>query len=1158
MIRLAALVAAAFASLSAAHAAGIDVNGSVGADWGSPQLVSPSSDAILRPGHVVTVTLSGQVDINYETKSKRECSMFGLSCKRIHWTEHHWSGPGQSPVRVTVRLVGSGTVVASQVVGAGPATISVPFAGADFGARYELVASLEGLGASVDPGRSAGSYSVRLSIDAQPRASQFGPWLNSIKPTYASAISPEILDAPMVAGHGVQAARALRLYAASRYPVAQTENQAAHGFLLRKAVELGTEDADNALALADYFRATGQTAQADALITKVIGDLETKADSKSRVNLGKAYLALADASLRKGGGMRPDAVLNASGYLAKAVAAFRQGGRRDLLADAEVRRGHLLRGLRTQDSLAEAIAAYEAALALTPEMVRANLALEAPDAKSLKLLDWTQGYAPRPIAGEAETARFVGDAVPLLWDAARQRMLEATSDIAYQWRPGAAGEATDPAPALPARRLALAGNDGALLAISDSGSATYFPASGEKSDLRFGAAAQCLPPPPAPQAPLFPVAFASIAPDGDVIATYCNDSVHLFRIDPVTAKPVPAASVKFVPPGGTTPGNLAISAGPAACGVAVSMTAPPTAPGTYTTRSVTLVRLDGSTQPLALPPIEAGVTDWAVPVAAFTPDGRVLVVQPYAPLAAYRCDTGAAAPPVALPTATLLAYPKPPEPTPFALIEARWATKDLLAVSSPLSRELFLIDTKANKVSVTRGEDLAGFPFFKPTFSHNNMIVMVGGQPRAIQLLRRTQVRNLGDVALKKGPPSYLVGDPLSFNRLLTGGRYALSQSYLEGKTRVVDLSTGVSQPVPAWALDALPTGGTDGWAAARSVAVAGAPPPNVYQFMPPQDFVAVQTFKGPVPGAEVALPKLSDSERAVMIGEIKTLLAAAPMPPDPPIETVFPGSQLQGVVDDPSRLTSVMIRAGIFTGPLASGTGGVMLFCPLLAARTNAGNIRIIPIRNPVMKSVLVQFASGTPVITRTEEMDCNASFPVDGAKPAAVTRQFDNGGGSKIIWSRGGAPIDGGALASNKGVSMATTLADGSLLLLVEEQGEPTVHSLIRLLPSGGQVSACGACDKIALVDAAKVLYDLPQDLAAGAGQSGPRAIDTTGLIRVDPAGKVLALPDGEEMVIQSLVTGKDLVRFDLARIFALREDYAVVDAGDGRLEIHRFNPN
>jgi len=127
--------------------------------------------------------------------------------------------------------------------------------------------------------------------------------------------------------------------------------------------------------------------------------------------------------------------------------------------------------------------------------------------------------------------------------------------------------------------------------------------------------------------------------------------------------------------------------------------------------------------------------------------------------------------------------------------------------------------------------------------------------------------------------------------------------------------------------------------------------------------------------------------------------------------------------------------------------------------------------------------------------------------------------------------------------------------MLLLTNAPANNANHMLIRLPPGGGQALACSACNSIAVSAAAEALAGKLNDQATGRGQVGLGFVHYDGIVRVDRAGKVLARPEGDETVIQSLVTGKELIRFRLGRVLVLRSNLAIVDTGELNLQVHHF---
>jgi tetratricopeptide (TPR) repeat protein len=1154
--------AAAFAALllpSLASAQAVEVNGTLSAQWTAPQLVSPSADLVLRPGHSVTISLSGKVDLNQEQKSKRDCSFFGLSCERVYWTEHHWAAPDAAPAEFQIRLAGSGTVVASQQVGSAPVTLTVP-TNADFATKYELVAILAGSGTAIDPARSAGSYNVLLNVDAQARATALAGWLSSAQPTPEKATSDDILDHALLEGYRTQAAQALRAYAANRFPLAQQEMRPAHGLLLRKAAEIAPDDLANALAVADYYRALGLTTQADAALNQAITSLQGKTDARSRVVLGQAYSARADVVLASGGGIRSSSVVEASAYLAKAIAAFQDGGRRDLLADALVRRARLLRGMRSEEALIEAIAAFRRARDLTPEMVRGRQALESIDGKQVQIFDWTQGYAPQPIGKDPDHDAWIGDAVPMRWDPKAMRMLEATVTGTYQWRPLAPPQASEPASIIPRDPSRIDSSNGSVLATTFDGRASYASRLGIVSPVPFGTIDTC-PPAPLPAgapagSPSSPFVTGSLSRDDDLLAVYCNKDLYTYSIDTASGTLTLAGSTAIAPQGGANFTNISITAGPKDCGVAVAMVSSPPTPGAPWPKSITLIRADGSRKNLDLPALPAGLLDISVPSVAFTGDGRILVLQGYASIASFKCSDLTPAQGIALQGTTLLSLPKAGNMAVLGQLDVQWLDGDELAVASMMTGQVFVINTASNSVQSFSTEQSGTGGYLPPLISYGNIFLppqAAGAPPRAIRVLRKAEARPLDAPDSDSAPALFLPGT-LSESGLLAGGRYLLSHNF-GGRVRIVDLNDGSITAPPSKFSLAAPTNAANGWSGLKLATLAGTDPVG-FTFPTRLKVASVETFAGTAHAGSLAIPDLDSSERAAITGEIQKIAATVPNPARQ-FPGLFPPAELKDLVQSPDRLVAAYMEAGSVLSLASSGRTGAWLLCPMLLGKAASGEYLPIPINTPpgTLRPLIVNFAAGTPSLVSAPQVDCGMSVLVDGDKPALVTR-VPNGAKFTLKWTRGGVLIDGGEQPGVGNIIQATALDDGSLLLLLGNASANNANdALIRLLPGGGQVPACSACMSIPVEAAAFALTAKVRDEATGRGQFGIPTIDRGGIVQVDRSGKVLARPDGDETVIQSLVTGKELIRFRLGRVLVLRSDLAIVDNGGTKLEIHRF---
>jgi hypothetical protein len=753
--------------------------------------------------------------------------------------------------------------------------------------------------------------------------------------------------------------------------------------------------------------------------------------------------------------------------------------------------------------------------------------------------------------------------MPVRWDPQTSRMLEATPFGAYQWRAATPGASSEPAPIMPRDPSRIDSSNGSVLSLTAGGRASYASHSGLVSTVLFGTVDSCAAPPLVAGAPpgsvSFPFVQGSLSRNGDLLAVYCNKDLYAYRID-ASGSLAPAGNAAIAPSGGANFANISITAGPADCGVAVAMVSPPSPSSPSPVKSVTILRPDGTRKQLAIPSLPAGNFDVSVPSVAFAGDGRVIIIQGFAPVAAFTCD-GAPATAIATPGGSLLHAPEPGRMMPGQL-ETRWMDDNRVAVASMFTGQLFVIDTNKNSLETFAAGPAADRSLSGPMrpLSQDNIFLppaTAGAPPRAVQIMRKVEARALNDASpsstgifLPQGAPNGAL--------LLTGGRYLLSRSYWGTSDRIVDLTDGSSTPVPGGLVTASPTNGVNGWAALKLEGIAGAGG-GIFLSANRVRVASVETYSGRDHGVSLPIPAMGDSERSAVVEAIRAVLAKLPnpLPPDPAGSPFFPMSQLKGLTEDPSRL-SIFYMPGVTAESLASsGTTGAQPLCPMLFGKTTAGAMIMIPIQPPpgTLRPLIVSYVNGSPSLTAASA-DCNMSnFVIDGDKPALVTL-VRNGTQAKLKWTRGGAVIDGGDQPGTGVIAEGTALDDGSLLLLLTNAPANNAnHMLIRLLPGGGQALACPQCNSIAVGAAAEALTSKLYDQATGRGQVGIPIVHYDGIVRVDRAGKVLARPEGDETVIQSLVTGKELIRFRLGRVLVLRSDLAIVDTGEANLQVHRF---
>ena len=1174
-LSLAALLSLATAS----QAADLAVTGSVQATWRASQKVSVAADAVLRAGHAVTVTVSGSVDINQEQRSQRHCGFLGLSCKTEYWTEHHFVGPQNVAVAVQIRRVGSSTPVDQAVVGTSPAVLRVPIgSNSDFVAEYELVAILNGAGSSIDPNRSAGAYQVRLEIDAGARAGAYAGWLAAPGTQLDVALGPTALDEAFKQGHAQDIGTVLRNFAKTAYPVpGPTTNRASHEKLVRKAVEIAPGDPANGLALADYFRAVGLYALADEQIKKVLSDLEAKSDPQSRRQLGNAYSGLAATTLAKSGGMDSGSAQEASALLTKAFVAYRDSGRRDLMASALINRARVLRGIRSREALATAASLFQDAYELTPLIVKGRAVGTGIDGKSPLGIDWQIGFTISPLDGQVVAAPRVDDEMMMAWDATRRRLLSKHGGT-LQWRLADGGTATEPAPL--GRGMMFKAANAAILAQPAPGEVIYASPSGVLSPISFGTSATCppLPPPPPlpgvppapPQGP--PVVPISLGPDGDIAATACGDTMSIYQLAGDSLKPIQQRKLPnpFVFQG------MVIEAGPSACGVFMAL--PPMQLGTAPAPP-SLIKPDGSTVQLKLPaasppppppgppvpglpppafgPFPAPTSEtWPI-AAAFTGDGKVLVTRVGKPVLAFDCSDGSLTDTIALPA---VAAGQPANRL-IPLPAIRRLDGNSFAVIE-MGVRIVLLDWPSKAVR--------SYPFPPSELVLQALPDMLlppaaaGAPPRYIRYQRAMTVRrSAAEDATIAG--SFALPGGLSPVKVLSGGNYLLDEEAFVGP-RLVNLKTGTAVDVPAVARRlAFPVDDADGWAVLRF-----GPPPSSLAPVELGPVEAIEVFKGGTNAVNAAPPPVSAAARARVVEALKKYVTDV-WPKLPPAAKVpdwggplFPPGQFEKLIANPDRIRFRYSASGSRLMPLSpAASGAAHVICATPSGIDDAGNERpfdgfTVPV---AAEATLVTYAKGQPVFTALPPVpNCPILSVADGQTPTAffIEQSPPFGGPQKFTlkWFRGGKWVVGYDGPTSPFSIAAWTTSDGSLLLLmpVGAPGQPSpTFALKRLSPAGGMVDACPACGSLKLIDSLKTLRNTDAEAPNSWDDLALLMAGPLATLRVDATGQIIAYPDKDETVIRSSSTGTELLRAKLGAPAMLTADSVALSRGDGRLEVY-----
>lgn len=1138
MIRF--LLAACLALTAAPAFANIGVTGNAHATWTSPQRVSPSPDAIVRAGHSIAITVTGTVDINQEPKSERKCSLFGLSCKTVNWIEHHELAPNQAPVRVEIRAEGDDAVKQTLVVDAAGGVIQIPAGDNDFRRRYEVLVILEGTGRWIDPARSAGAYTVRLDINAKTRSEKLAEWYTSARPTAEVMTGPDVLDQALLSGHARKVAEVLRTQANARFPLSQVAQRASHERLLRKALEIAPDDPANALALAAYFRGVGQNAQADNILNKVIADLESKTDAPSRRLLGEAFAARADVTLALEGGIGPSAIQTAIAYLSEAIAAFHGANRRDLLAEALVKRARLLRGTRLAVALKDSVRGFEEAYELTPEVARGRYVGASPSGAAVRALDWTEGYQLTLLQGGQPSERVVEDGVAAIWDAAGKRFLEYRNSTTFGWR-SLDLETTAPGPLLP-NGIMLVSN-GAVFGFTEKGSALFTTSSGSSTTVKFGASDACpggklgtIPTPPAVK--------LSLSYQADLVATFCNDIVRLYTVAGgaptlATEQTVSTSQGFWLP--------LSLAAGPKNCGAAFSDI------DTTGKPRLIIVRPNGSQTPIVLPDPAA-----LAPTAGLTiaPDGKIVVLRQREPIRVYDCKD-----------ASLLATIAVPKPSVMSAILGpgvdhviHWIDGTTFSYADPLEPRIIVVDLKIN-TAVAYPIPVGMEPDEHFVLSQTLAPAAASGQPpRFVRYSRRTTVRGIGKLADATSATFRLPMVP-HIGRITEGGRYLLTDIGNGGGVLVTDLTNG-QQAAMSDVLGAVPLREEGRWAAISGAGGFGSSGQvNVYQ--------------GASLSATEPLPGLTNEQREVARVAFEAYIASLPPPPAPPnsppppppgIEPFDAAKMLADLKEQAAHPERFYLAHNV-GGRLQSLTGGseiaAHLICSQLLTKTADGKVvPVMPYSSGAIPGILVTYEDGKPVFESIDDaVDCGTLSVVDGASPSLL-QSINEPTKRTLRWLRNGAWVTAGEVAPQQSLIVASSLPDGSLLSLISSvpppAGSPT-FALKRFPVTGGMADACATCGALNLEDAEKNLTTASPGTVIS-NWDGMRLQNKGALasVLVDRTGKLLIAPEDGESIIRSLETGAEVLRVKLAEPLALTRSVAIVGSVDGRLQVHELKSN
>ena len=652
---------------ASAGAEGLTFEGSVSATSAKPIIMSLSPHAILRPGHSVTIEVSGEIDVNPEPRKRKRCG--AIKCSKSKWTEHHWTTPDKIGISVYLREAGSLQLGDEVVVKDKPVTIKIPL-NKGYTRKYEIVATIQGAGQSVDPKISTGSYFVRGKVDAQDRAYGLAGWLTT-KPAVGEATSDDVLD-PATLLYPEVVARALREHAASQYglgnaPASASDSiKASHQQLMEKAYSVAPHDPENGTALARFYYAIGLTAKADMKLREAIELWERQPEPRSgaaRVEIGKAYMLRGEALLQETGGLDEASATRAAAYFDEGARTLRGAGASDLAAGALLRRAEILRTFRTRPALREAARSLEEALTLSPDRIAGDVLL-AKGSDEFLAVDWSLALGLSPIDRPPSKGLVVVDAhvVPFAYEPLGRELVTLTEDQ-IQWRP-----LTDLASVTRSVRMTPEGES--TMGIG-AGSALIAPGDGRIVVARSTGAVVPL----STSCAHGELEALSVAADGVFGVVECEDRSEAYDLRPQVPKLLR-----------TYTGGEDVIPGSAVCGFLVVKEL---RDGEWSLRLHSPV---GSDIPVSSRFVAERLDRGT---AIFSPDARVILVQDAGTLSVHSCANGAPESPVSIPQDAgerRVTEEDEDEEDADVAFELRWLSADRFAYSPAAIDRLYVVD----------------------------------------------------------------------------------------------------------------------------------------------------------------------------------------------------------------------------------------------------------------------------------------------------------------------------------------------------------------------------------------------------------------------------------------------------------------------------------
>lgn len=471
-------------------------------------------------GERLSISVSGQVDVNFQEHHDRHCNLFGfLDCHTDDWIEHHQKTPDQEPL--TLRLVDdAGNTpegLASQFTATtSPLVIDVP--STPFDKPYHLEAWFSD--ASINGSQSSGQYTVSVTVDGTGRNTALAATLNRTPPITASQIdTPQILDTNFVRGCAASIADQLARHA-TKFPASQADTRDAQLDLLKLALRLDPANPSITLALADYYRQTGNLALAkktasDALdaTEKAVALNPTRVNKQKRAN---AYLEVGKTIEEERASLNLSDLEDALTYYSRSAEEFETIYDLSGLPESLVRKARALRRMRTESSLVAATEVYQHALDILPRRLnKTSFVSVSPDHKYMLVAKRLSSIGIGTPGNNLAPADLPGDFTILSQDQSG-RLLLRNPDTLLWYDP----DKPNLPPSLAASRVlhSAATSSGTILGESDDGHLVIVGSNGVDHDVFSN------------EKGLFPLIYA-LSGDGQTFAFYDGSKIVINRVD---------------------------------------------------------------------------------------------------------------------------------------------------------------------------------------------------------------------------------------------------------------------------------------------------------------------------------------------------------------------------------------------------------------------------------------------------------------------------------------------------------------------------------------------------------------------------------------------------------------------------------------------------